>query len=282
MSCASSGAGPETSKYAAQQAELDKRVPDLLSQFDVPAVGIAVATPEGVALAATYGDARPGLPATNDTLFNVASVSKMLAAETVLRVAASGAFDLDAPMAPAWVDPDLVEDPRHRDLTPRHALAHQTGFPNWRSMNEDGRLVFRFDPGTQPGYSGEGFEYVARFIERTTDKTYPDIVSELVLKPSKAERIAFNNKSRWAPDFAWSKDSEGNFKPAETAPSWSAADDLYTTPTAFSRFLIPLLKGRSLPADLETDRRTIQFDMTKQFCSRPGFADICPQAIGFG
>ncbi|MEM9840877.1 MAG: serine hydrolase domain-containing protein [Pseudomonadota bacterium] len=267
--------GPEREALAAM-------VPSLLAEHDVPAVGFAVVTPEGVVFAATYGEARPGVPATDATMFNVASVTKMLAAETVLRLAGTGAFDLDTPMFDVWVDQDVADDPRARALTPRHALAHQTGFPNWRSMAEDNRLAFSFDPGSRPGYSGEGFQYVARFAERVAGSTFPDLVRETVLEPAGATDVAFGATPPFPPAYAWSKNGSGAFEPAATWPSWSAADDLYVTPTAFGRVISTMIEGTSLPADLEADRRRIQFDMTEQFCARDVFAPICPEAIGFG
>ncbi|MEM6538429.1 MAG: serine hydrolase domain-containing protein [Pseudomonadota bacterium] len=261
---------------------LNQIAPALLTEHDVPAVGVAVANSEGVIFAATYGESRPGQPATTETLFNVASVTKMLSAETVLRLAATGAFDIDEPMAPTWIDPDVVDDPRAQRLTPRHALAHQTGFPNWRSSAEDKRLAFSFDPGTRPGYSGEGFQYVARFAEKVADQSFPDLVKETVLDPAGAEQVVYGAVAPFPSSLAWSQDGEGNFRPIETWPTWSAADDLYVTPTAFAAFISTLIDGTSLPNDLEADRRRIQFDMTEQFCGRPALQAICPSAIGFG
>jgi len=248
----------------------------------VPAIGIAVANSDGVVLASTYGDARPDRKATTETLFNVASVTKLLAAETILRLAATDAFDLDQPMAPVWVDPDVKDDPRHKELTPRHALAHQTGFPNWRFLTEDNRLSFQFKPGARPGYSGEGYNYVARFAEKLTGKTFPDLVSELVLEPAGVEKAVLGAHAPFPQDFTWSVAKDGEFKPVDTWKTWSAADDLYVTPTAFVQILTTMLGDGSLPADLEKDRRTTQFEMTEQFCSQDILANICPKTLGFG
>ena len=53
--------------------------------------------------------------------------------------------------------PDIAHDPRHAKLTPRIALSHQTGFPNWRPRcaprsrcAPNGQLAFLFDPGVTP------------------------------------------------------------------------------------------------------------------------------------
>ena len=280
--------GKPNSDHAEQRANLsqerttlDALVPELLKRHDVPAVGIAVANQEGVVFSAVYGEARPGVMANEQTLFNVASVAKLLTSETILRLVVRGDFNLDQSMEPIWVDPDIVDDPRHKMLTPRHALAHQTGFPNWRAQQEGRRLAFLFDPGTRPGYSGEGYEYVARFVENVTQKAFPELVRHLVLEPAQISDMAFRGGSPQGKHFAWSRNKEGVFAQADTAAFWSVADDLYTTPNAFAQFLSTLLRG-SLTPQLEAERRKVQFDLTGQFCARKAFADICPEAIGFG
>ena len=83
-------------------------------------------------LAEAYGEAAPGMPASNATLYNIASMSKPISAEVILRLAAVNKLSLDEPMHAYWVDPDLAADPRAKLLTTRMALDHQTGFANWR------------------------------------------------------------------------------------------------------------------------------------------------------
>ena len=65
-----------------------------------------------------------------------------------------------------WIDPDVQNDPRHKMLTTRHVLTHQSGFENWRSMSASKKLEFIADPGTKVNYSGEGLEYLRRALEK--------------------------------------------------------------------------------------------------------------------
>ncbi|HJR81730.1 MAG TPA: serine hydrolase domain-containing protein, partial [Anaerolineales bacterium] len=64
----------------------------------------------------------------------------------------------------------------------RQALTHTTGLQNWRFNDED-KLAFDFQPGTNFSYSGEGFFYVQRVIEQITGQSIESALQERVLRP---------------------------------------------------------------------------------------------------
>ena len=144
-------------------------IPELLRNQHVASVSFAKIEHGKTVLAEAYGEAGPGVPASNTTVYNIASMSKPISAEVILRLASAGRLSLDEPMFPYWVDPDLAADPRAKLLTARMALDHQTGFPNWR-RETGGKLAFLHDPGAGFHYSGEGYQYVARFAEKKTGR----------------------------------------------------------------------------------------------------------------
>jgi CubicO group peptidase (beta-lactamase class C family) len=110
-----------------------------------------------------------GPPADGKTLYPVASLTKPITAEVILRLASAGKLSLDEPISRYWFDPDIKDD-LWSLLTPRLCLTHQAGFPNWRYQTKN-KLVFQFESGTRTGYSGEGHEYVARFAEKKTGQS---------------------------------------------------------------------------------------------------------------
>src|SRR5687767_10712969 len=73
------------------RALLDERAPQWLKQHDVPSVAVAYIENEKVAWTAVYGEQSPGVPASAKTVYNVASLTKPVAAETILRLASKGA-----------------------------------------------------------------------------------------------------------------------------------------------------------------------------------------------
>lgn len=113
------------------------------------------------------------------TLFEVASITKPTFAFVVMRLVEKGIIDLDKPLYED-LSFDLIEGHEYAKLvTARHVLSHQTGFPNWAN----GKIDFSFKPGTSYGYSGEGFEYLKRVIEKITGKGMNQLLQEELIEP---------------------------------------------------------------------------------------------------
>ncbi len=82
------------------------------------------------------------------------------------------------------IHPDILHDPRHRQLTPRVLLNHQAGFLKWPHVYEDGKLAFIDEPGNgNYNYAGIGFRIFAQFLEAKLEKPFPQIVREHVFDP---------------------------------------------------------------------------------------------------
>jgi CubicO group peptidase (beta-lactamase class C family) len=56
-------------------------------------------------------------PAPDNTVFNVASLTKPVVAMVTLKLAEAGKLDLDEPLSKYWVDPDINHDSLHKLLT---------------------------------------------------------------------------------------------------------------------------------------------------------------------
>lgn len=260
---------------APAQAAPDKResaIEALARQHPRSAIAAAVIIDGKVSFTAVSGQQSPGKPATRDTLFNIASLTKPITAELIVRLSAESAIDLDEPMSQYWIDPDIADDPRHQRITPRLALSHQTGFPNWRPQNE--RLRFVRDPGTAFGYSGEGYEYLARYAEKRLGTDFETLVQDRVFAPMGLRNIAHS----WRP---WMEGrvavpANGNNFPGSAGPGgigrWSAADDVYTTIGDYAAFVSAVSRGDGLSPALAAERLRGQVDT--QGCPKP--VEGCP------
>lgn len=270
-------AGAETHQTAAPPAAIDALMPDLLARTGVPSVSVARIEDGRIAWAGAWGERAPGENAALDTLYNVASLAKPVSAETVLRAASLGELDLSEPMMRYWVDPDIAADPRHRLLTPRHALTHRTGFPNWRS----GELEFQADPGTVIGYSGEGFEYLARYAERKNGESFESMAARLVLDPAGMSETAYTDRAWFRGRLAAPFDNEGKALASIVSERFSASDDLHTTARDYARFLLSVARQQGLNGEIGTERGQVQASTLARTCP-PEQVAACPDEAGFG
>ncbi len=204
-------------------------------------------------------------------------MAKPLSAEVVLRLVARGEVSLDESMATHWVDPDLADEPRRDLLTPRIALSHRTGFPNWR----DGTLRFERAPGEAFGYSGEGFEYMARFVEKKTGTPFETLAERLVFAPSGMTETAYTRRPWFEGRIAVPHDSDGTPLAPQIASRYIASDDVFSTPRDYARFLIGLVERQGIDAATAAERVRIQTDRRAELCAPPREA-TCPDEVGFG
>ena len=114
----------------ADATELDRAVIEELRADRVPGLQAAVIRDGEVELHAWgRADTRTDRPVDDDTLFTIASVSKLITTVAVMLLVEEGAIDLDAPLA---IDIDL----RHPGITMRHLLTHTSGIVDTWSVLE--------------------------------------------------------------------------------------------------------------------------------------------------
>jgi len=104
------------------RALFERDIPRLLAENTVTSISIAHIEAGIVVFTGAYGMQAPGIVATTKTLYNIASLSKPISAEVILRLASKNRLTLDEPMYIYWTDPDIANDERRKLLTPRIAL----------------------------------------------------------------------------------------------------------------------------------------------------------------
>ncbi len=262
------------------QQALDVKAPHWLKQHGVPSVSIAVNRDGTIAWTGAYSEQSPGIPATNDTQYNIASMTKPISAEIVMRLAAEGKLSLDEPMSPYWIDPDLKQDPRHQRLTPRLSLSHRTGFPNWRRETNK-VLTFKFDPGTKSSYSGEGYEYVARFVEKKMGRPFDALAQSLVFDPIGMKQTSFTKRDGFNGRIALPFDQK--FLEPQFGDPWFASDLVYATPTDYAKFMISVINNERVTETLARERTMTADNFAAEICPQGKLTgDNCPARLGFG
>lgn len=158
----------------------------------VPGAAIAVIQDSGATRLRTYGrKAVDGEPVTEDTTFEIGSVSKQMIAMGVLLLVRDGKVGLDDRLLKHI--PEIPED--WQAITIRQLLTHSSGLPretpglqtraqsDMATLREamEMRLVFR--PGTDQAYSNVGYSALAEVITRASGRPWPQFMRERVFAP---------------------------------------------------------------------------------------------------
>lgn len=251
------------SQYRKVNIPADSTLKRLMHAYKVPALAIGVIENNQVSQVKVLGELRKGMPAPQNAIFQVASLTKPVTEMTTLRLVSKGLWDLDEPLFHYWTDPQVADDPRHKQLTTRHVISHQTGFVNWRWLHKSGKLTFDFEPGTQTQYSGEGLEYLKRALVEKFNLPFDEIVAKYLLKPDKMIDTRFYwDKDMDESRFAVAHDRDGEPLPVRKYTEPSAADLLMTTIADYIRFAANVLNKKGL--DDRTYREMITFQDKKQ------------------
>ena len=161
-------------------------------------VGVAVLR-NGVELhTAAFGMQDPfqSVPATVDTRFRIASISKMFTAVAIMQLVEAGEIDLDAPFAGQLGFAGPFNDPRVATVTVRQLMSHTSGFAastgiffghgvdTWQQAAKDGLgQILKFDPGTAFQYSNTNYCLLGMLLESVTGQPFETAVRKRVLKP---------------------------------------------------------------------------------------------------
>lgn len=246
----------------------DQQIESWLKENKIPTLGLGIIESGELKQVKVFGNSKENIPAPYNTYFNVASLTKPVTAMVALRLISLGKWKLDEPLDKYWIDPDISNDPKHKKLTTRIILSHQTGFPNWRWMNTDKKLNFQFEPGTKYQYSGEGFEYLRKALEAKFKKSLEQLAQELIFQPYKM----YDTGYIWGQHidekrFAIGYNEKGISYPTEKNKTPNAADDLHTTIEDYGNFMVNVMKGKGLMSDVfrEMIRKQIKTKENKYF-----------------
>jgi len=232
-------------------AQVDSiRIAGMMRTKNIPGLGVAFIDNGHVVEEKVFGELRNGVPAPADAVFNVASITKTITTMVTLQLVGSGQWDLDAPVARYWTDPEVKDDPRSKRLTTRHILTHRSGFPNWRRMVPDKKLAFQFEPGDHFQYSGEGMEYLRRALEGKFHRSLQQLADSLIFRPLGMTSSSLVWNEAFANRFAVPHNDRGEALAINKNSVPSAADLFKTTTGDYCKFLIWVMNGAGLSDSL--------------------------------
>ena len=236
---------------AARTDQIDEYIQRYQAFYGIPGVSLALIKDGQLVYHQTYGvqNAITNEPLEEHSLLEAASITKSVFAYVVNRLAERGEFDLDKPLHEYLPFEDLAEFEEYKLMTGRHVLMHKSGLPNWgREMKNK--------PGTEYGYSGEGFEYLKRAVAHVMDKDIQLILNEEVIEPLDLNNIYFADCEELR-----AVGVSGHYSEVPTPQNWpeepGMAWSMFTEAKAFSRFAIALLEERGLAPETHKSMFTL-------------------------
>ncbi len=267
-SCALAGcsAPADPSPSRGPGAAMDRIVPGLLVRHDVPGAQIAVIQDGAVVWRGSYGaaDRETGTPVMDDTLFNVGSISKLIAAWAVMTMIEEGNGPaIDSPVGPhlrRWRIPESPFDTE--GVTVRRLLGHTAGlsvlpasesftYPAaleeilTRSYGSFGRLRLVRAPGSGFEYSNGNYLVLQLLIEDVTREAYAAYARRRVLRPLGMRHSAFRDEGREG-RAATPHDASGSPLPPDATSlnrGFDASGGLFSTAGDLAAFVAAAMPG---------------------------------------
>jgi CubicO group peptidase (beta-lactamase class C family) len=248
------------------------RLGERMSHYRVPGVSVAVADGGAITWARGFGVARAGTTraVTPATLFQAGSVSKPVTATATLRLVDQGKLALDEDVNTylrSWKVPDNDFTATEK-VTLRRILSHSAGttvhgFPGYPAGAPlptvpqilDGAppantepVRVDFVPGSGSRYSGGGVTIEQLVLTDVTGRSFPDLTTELVLRPLRMNDSTFEEPlpEARAAFAASAHDGKGEMVPggSHVYPEMAAAG-LWTTPSDLLRWAIAIAAARA-------------------------------------
>ncbi len=196
---------------------LEGLIQEKIETNGVPGLSVAVVKGDRVVWERGFGfvDFAASAPATPSTSYLWFSMTKIVTATAIVRLAEGGKLDLDAPADEYFRGFKVVS--QTTPVTVRHLLNHSSGLANplpirWvrpagtpvsdhrafvgRLLARNRRL--RFAPGERAAYSNLGYLVLGEVVSEVAGKGYEEYVREEILSPLGLERTGFSYPERSA------------------------------------------------------------------------------------
>lgn len=188
---------------------IERRIRAWMDTYRIPGVAVAVVHEKALLSAQGFGLTRVdegAIPVTQQTLFRIASTTKMLVGIALMRLVERGTLTLDLPISTYLPWLHLSQPGLSQQITLRHLLSHTSGlchFPADCSSREPSGLetfVREYLPtypivtplGQVWLYSNAGMSLGAYIAQVVTETSFSYLMQELVFDPLEMRRTTFD------------------------------------------------------------------------------------------
>ncbi|MGQ4386690.1 serine hydrolase [Streptomyces sp. SAS_270] len=172
------------------------------------------------------------IPMAEDTVFDLASVSKLFTSILAVQQMERGALELEAKVA-AYV-PEFAGAGK-QDITIRQLLTHTSGFRAWiplyNAPTREGKLQLIWNeaplnpPGTAYLYSDLNLISLQLVLERVTGRTLDTLLHDEITAPLGMHRTRYNPPAAWNPKIAATEDARKPWSGLDRGLVWGEVHD---------------------------------------------------------
>lgn len=277
----------------------DKLIPQLMNQYDIPGVSVALVRDGKLVWSNAYGFANVenGRKMTVDSVCRAESISKSVTAWGVMNLVEQGLIDLDTPVQDyltSWELPESEYD--EGAITVRMLLsgsaglplgtigkdveyAPQSGMPSLQDyLTSEVHLIQ--EPGTGYMYSNVGFNLLELLIEEVTGQDFAEYMADEVLLPLGMQDSSFDWDKSFGPLIPNGYELDGKPVPPYVYPV-KASGGLFASVEDIARFVSAGMTGAYY-----TDRGMLTQDSLRQFYNPQveisGIYSFVSEDYGFG
>ncbi|MFD7955627.1 serine hydrolase [Streptomyces ardesiacus] len=172
------------------------------------------------------------IPMARDTVFDLASVSKLFTSILAVQQMERGTLELEAPVARYL--PGFGRAGK-QDVTIRHLLTHTSGFRAWIALygapthEEKVRMVYDEAPVNAPGtaylYSDLNMISLQWVLEKVTGRTLDVLLRDGITRPLGLGRTRYNPPASWRPGIAATEDARRPWSGLDRGLVWGEVHD---------------------------------------------------------
>lgn len=223
-------------------AGLETRLEQLREQVKIPAFSAAIAEGDAVVWSKGFGssDVERHTPATPETAYHLASLTKTFGSTIILQLVEQGKIDLDAPVSQYGV----VMDQPNGTVRVRHLMSHTS----------------QGEPGMRYAYNGDRYALLDQVIRNASGRTFGQLVCERILRPLELKHTAPNvddhtnfalaglDRENFVSNLArpYQLEKSGEFTLIQYPRIFSCSAGLISTAPDVARFSIALDRGELL------------------------------------
>lgn len=280
----------QPSATSAKASIADKILDALVETNGVPGMAGAV-TQDGALIwsgASGLSNVDRKTPVNGDTIFRLASVSKLIAATAAAQLYETGALDIDAPLQDFI--PYMPE--QWPAMTARQLAAHTSGIPHYQAVDEtrgniryssveDAVGVFSdrsllFAPGDAYNYSSYGYTLLSAAVEEAAGVPYLDyikanVVKDLAIGP---DALAFGDPNA-SEVYAFADQTVVPAEPHNYSYSWGGAGMSATAPA------LAMFGARVMSGDIVSPQ-TLDIMLEPSRLNNGDIVSVGNYSVGFG